>query len=154
MDQTALEACKKAAKSVADELGYELYDVRNYNEDGTEFLEVSVDKDYAITLDQVETYSNALSQALDKLDALIVSPYTLDVASPGAERDFPKEDLPKVIGRYVQVTQDAPKDTIVEGTIESFDGSILLLKRFFKGRKKLYRIPYEKIVKCRFLVKI
>ena len=99
MKKTALQKVEEIAKKIADELGYQLYGVRAYMEDGTEFLEVSVDKDYAITLDQITVYSDALSLKLDEVEELD-SPYTLDVTSPGAERDFPKEDLEKVIGYY------------------------------------------------------
>ena len=56
MKKTALQKVEEIAKKIADELGYQLYGVRAYMEDGTEFLEVSVDKDYAITLDQITVY--------------------------------------------------------------------------------------------------
>lgn len=72
-------------------------------------MEVSVDKDYAITLDQITVYSDALSLKLDEVEELD-SPYTLDVTSPGAERDFPKEDLRKVIGYYIGVKADNMKE--------------------------------------------
>lgn len=152
MTEIALKKAKEVAQKIADELGYQLYDVKVYSELGTEFLEVSVDKDYSITLDQIEIYSNKLSEALDSIEELS-SPYTLDVASPGAEREFPKEDLNKVIGYYVQVITNDVKDNEREGTIESFDGKILTLKRFIKGRKKIYEIPYESIKKCAFKIK-
>ena len=64
MKKTALQKVEEIAKKIADELGYQLYGVRAYMEDGTEFLEVSVDKDYAITLDQITVYSDALSLCL------------------------------------------------------------------------------------------
>ena len=81
MKKTALQKVEEIAKKIADELGYQLYGVRAYMEDGTEFLEVSVDKDYAITLDQITVYSDALSLKLDEVEELD-SPYTLDVTSP------------------------------------------------------------------------
>ncbi len=152
MKEEALSKAKAAARKVADSLGYQLYGVRAYTEGGTEFLEVLVDKDYQIDIDEIETYSNALSAMLDEIPELD-SPYTLDVASPGLEREFPKSDLDKVVGRYIQVTAQLEKDQKVEGTVDSFDGLTLVLKTFIKGRKKIYRIPVDKIVKCRFLAK-
>lgn len=152
MRKTALQKVEEIAKKIADELGYQLYGVRAYMEDGTEFLEVSVDKDYAITLDQITVYSDALSLKLDEVEELD-SPYTLDVTSPGAERDFPKEDLGKVIGYYIGVKADNMKEKEVFGTLESYDGTTVELKTFIKGRKKVYKIPYSDIKNCRFVIK-
>lgn len=152
MDKKAIEKAKEVAQQIADKMGYQLYDVKAYKEDGTEFLEVSVDKDYQITLDQIEAYSNALSEALDSVEELS-SAYTLDVASPGAEREFPKEDLPKLVHFYAEFETTDAKNKKVEGNIESFDGSTLVLKRFIKGRKKVYQIPFDSIVKCALKIK-
>lgn len=155
MDKRALEAAERAARQVCEEMGYQFYSIRAYRESGTEFLEVCIDHDYAITLEQIESYSQALGERLDSLSELS-EPYTLDVASPGAERDFPKEDLGKVVGRYIEVeaTGLAKGEKRAEGTIESFDGTTLVLKRFIKGRKKVYEIPFENITSCRFAIRI
>lgn len=155
MDKRALELAERAARETAETMGYQFYSIRAYKENGTTFLEVCVDKDYSVTLEQIEAYSQALGERLDTIEELD-EPYTLDVASPGAERDFPKEDLTKVVGRYVEVeTNNLPKgEKKAEGTIESFDGKTLVLKRFIKGRKKVYQIPYDDVVKCRFKVRI
>lgn len=97
-------------------------------------------------------YSDALSLKLDEVEELD-SPYTLDVTSPGAERDFPKEDLGKVIGYYIGVKADNMKEKEVFGTLESYDGTTVELKTFIKGRKKVYKIPYSDIKNCRFVIK-
>lgn len=155
MDKRALEAAEAAARQVCEEMGYQFYSIRAYRESGTEFLEICIDRDYAITLEQIESYSQALGERLDGL-AELADPYTLEVASPGAEREFPREDLGKVIGRYIEVeAADLPKgERKAEGTIESFDGQTLVLKRFIKGRKKVYEIPFSSIISCRFAVRI
>ncbi len=154
MEKTALSAAEKAARKTAEEMGYQFYSIRAYREGQTEFLEVCIDKDYRIGLDDVEAYSQKLGEELDKLPELS-TPYTLDVASPGAEREFPKEDIPKVLDRYIEVESTAlPQGEKAEGTIESFDGQTLVLKRFIKGRRKMYRLPYESILHCRFKVHI
>ena len=77
----------------------------------------------------------------------------MDVTSPGAERDFPKEDLGKVIGYYIGVKADNMKEKEVFGTLESYDGTTVELKTFIKGRKKVYKIPYSDIKNCRFVIK-
>lgn len=152
MEEGALKRIETAAKKVAEEMGYELCAVRSYREDGTDFVEVSVDKDYAISLDQIVLFSDALSSALDGLD-LPDEPFTLDVASPGAERAFPKEDLTKVVGRYVALQAEGFPEGEVEGILENFDGSTAVLKRYVKGRKKVYRVPVRSVARCRFAIK-
>lgn len=152
MRKEALERVEEIANELANEMGYQVYEVKSYMEDGTEFLEVSVDKDYAVTLDEITTFADALSLKLDDVEELD-SPYTLDVASPGAERDFPKEDLGKVIGFYMAIKAEEMDEEEVEGTLESFDGKTIELKRFFKGRKKVYKIDYDKVTGCRFVIK-
>lgn len=152
MKKEALEKVEQIANQLAQEMGYQIYEVKAYIEDGTEFLEISVDKDYAITLDEITVFSDALSTKLDEVEELD-TPYTLDVASPGAERDFPKEDLGKAIGHYIAVQAEGLAEKEVEGSLESFDGTTLELKRFFKGRKKIYKIDYSQVTRCRFVIK-
>lgn len=152
MKKEALEKVEQIADQLAQEMGYQIYEVKAYIEDGTEFLEISVDKDYAITLDEITVFSDALSTKLDEVEELD-TPYTLDVASPGAERDFPKEDLGKVIGHYIAIEAEDLAEKEVEGSLESFDGTTLQLKRFFKGRKKIYKIDYSQVTRCRFVIK-
>lgn len=155
MDKKTLEKIEAIAREVCAEQGCEFYSIRDYREDGTLFLEICVDKDYSITLEQIEAYSAVLGDKLDTLDELN-EPYTLDVCSPGAEREFPKEDLAKLVGRYMAVQAKNLKkgEKEAEGTLISFDGKTLLLRRFIKGRKKEYTIPLEDVEKCRLLVKI
>lgn len=152
MKEEALKKAREVAQSVADSMGYQLYGVKAYTEDGTEFLEIAVDKDYSISLDDITAYSDALSEKLDGVEELS-DPYTLDITSPGAERDFPKEDLSKLIGRYMGIEASSLKEKEVFGTLESFDGTTVELKRFIKGRKKVYKIPYADVIKCRFVIK-
>lgn len=151
MTETQLKKVEEVASALAKEMGYQLYSVKAYKEDGTEFLEVSVDKDYSISLDQITLYSDALSLKLDEVKELD-TPYTLDVASPGAERDFPKEDLAKVKGRYMGITASSQKEEVF-GTLEEVGQKAIKLKRFFKGRKKIYEIPIADITRCRFVIK-
>lgn len=152
MDAKAIEAARKAAQDTADRLGYQLYGVKLYREGSTQFLEVMVDKDYQVTLDQIEAYSNALSDALDAVVELD-EPYTLDVSSPGLEREFPKGDLAKVTGRYVEVDTAGENEGKSRGEIASFDGKTLVLKSFIKGRRKMTEIDLADIVSCRFAIK-
>lgn len=155
MDQKTLDKVTAIAAQVAQEMGFQLYSVKQYHENTTLFLEVCVDKDYSITLDQIEAYSDNLGTRLDQVEELS-EPYTLDVASPGAERDFPKEDLPKLIGRYMSIEADNLKkgEKSCEGTLISIENDTILLRRFIKGRKKEYQIPLTDVKKCRLLVKI
>lgn len=151
MTETQLRKVEEVASSLAKEMGYQLYGVKAYKENGTEFLEIAVDKDYAISLDEITRYSDALSVKLDDVKELD-TPYTLEVASPGAERDFPKEDLPKLKGHYVGILASCQKEEVF-GTLEEVGEKAIKLKRFFKGRKKIYEIPIGDITRCRLVIK-
>lgn len=154
MREIALQKAGETARKTAEEMGLEFVSARNYrDEDGTDFLEITVDHDYSITIDEIESYSQVLGERLDLIEELDQS-YMLDVCSPGAERDVPVEDLPKLIGRYLEVVAaNLKKGDRAEGTIESVEDGILTLKRFIKGQKKVYRIPLEDIKSCRLTVR-
>ena len=154
MRDIALKKAAELAEKLAEEQGLELVSYRSYkDEEGTEFLEILVDHDYRITIEEIEAYSQVLSDRLDTIEELD-GPYMLDVASPGVDRDVPKADLPKLLGRYLEITAENLKvGDRVEGTLESIENDVVALKRFIKGAKKVYRIPISDILNVRLTVK-
>ena len=80
------QAVLELAEPIAREQGCYIYDVEYVKEGGVWFLRVFTDKEEGgISLDECETVSRALSDALDRADPIGPN-YYLEVSSPGVER--------------------------------------------------------------------
>lgn len=67
-------------------------------------LRVVVDRDGGVGLDETSELSRALSDALDRSDAMGEGPYTLEVTSPGVDRPLSEErHWRRAQGRLVRV---------------------------------------------------
>ena len=79
------------AEPIAQNLGLMIYDVEFKKEGPDYFLRVYIDKeDGFITIDDCESVSRPLSDALDEYDP-IDKAYYLEVSSPGLERKLKKQ---------------------------------------------------------------
>ena len=83
---------------VADELGYELWDVEFVKEGTRRILRVTIDSEEGITIDDCERMHRAIDPVLDEADP-IESAYYLEVSSPGIERELRTE-------RHIEVGMD------------------------------------------------
>ncbi len=88
------------------ELGYELYEVAYKKEDGTNVLDIIIDKnqenDY-IDLDDCEKVSRAIDPILEEAD-IIADEYCLCVSSPGADRKLKKDsDYQRNMGKDIEI---------------------------------------------------
>jgi ribosome maturation factor RimP len=85
--------------------GFDLEDVELRSVGRQLLVRVLVDGEDGITLDDVATVSQAVSEALDPSDVLGDEPYTLEVSSPGVDRPL---ILPRHwrrnVGRLVAIT--------------------------------------------------
>ena len=98
------------AQPLADELGLELWDVRFVKEGAEHYLRVFIDKPEGISIDDCVNMSHALDKPLDDADPISVS-YTLEVSSPGAERELARpEHFEKYIGEKIQVRFVRPQE--------------------------------------------
>ncbi|MFT4147380.1 MAG: hypothetical protein QM632_01095 [Micrococcaceae bacterium] len=85
---------------------------------------VDVDKDEAVTLDEISDFSTKLSQALDQQD-VSDSEYLLEVFSPGADTPLTQErHFKRAIGKIVLVDT---VDTSYRGVLESIDPDKIVL---------------------------
>ena len=83
--------------------GRGIWDVEYVREAGTWFLRVYLDKEGGVTIDDCETVSRPLSDALDEADPIEGS-YTLEVGSAGAERALKRpSDFQRFLGSPVLV---------------------------------------------------
>jgi len=82
---------------VAENLGYELYNLEYVKEGGERFLRLFIDKEGGVSLNDCEEVSRAAEVVLDEQDP-ISSAYRLQVGSPGVERKLTK---PRHYMRYI-----------------------------------------------------
>lgn len=139
-----LEKIKEVAKKECDELNLELVSVRFYhdNEMG-DMLEILVDKDYNITMDEIEAFTDRINPILDSIPELDI-PYTLDISSGGSIREIPFSDTKKLIDKYLDITLSKGGETITAKVV-SFENDILTVVYFIKGRKKQLPLKEEDI---------
>ena len=72
---------------IAADLGLSLWDVRFIKEGTQHYLRVFIDKDGGVSMDDCVAMSRALQEPLDREDP-IKEAYTLEVSSPGIEREL------------------------------------------------------------------
>ena len=95
---------------VADELGYELWDVEFVKEGTRRILRVTIDSEEGITIDDCEKMHRAIDPVLDEADP-IESAYYLEVSSPGIERELRTDrHIEACLGCRVELKLYAPKD--------------------------------------------
>lgn len=111
------------AEPLAEELGLQIWDVR-FLKEGTEwYLRVFIDKAEGVDIDDCVNMSHALDKPLDDGDFISQS-YTLEVSSPGVERELVKEEhYTKCLGEKIKVKLIRPYEGEREfsGALESYD---------------------------------
>ena len=116
-------------KPIAEANGVDIYDVEYVEEAGEWYLRAYIDKEGGVTIDDCETVSRALSDALDNPE-FIEDAYYLEVSSPGLGRTLKKDrHFEKSIGKEVDVKTFKPVDGSKEftGTLKSFDKDTVTL---------------------------
>ena len=130
-----------------------LSDIKWINNNG-KILQISIEKkDGSMDIDTCEKVSEDISPVIDNI---IDMKYTLEVCSPGAEREI--KDLNKLnnyIGKHIYVRFKHPLEKKIElfGDIEEA-GECLKLKYKDKTRVKYIEIDLDNIEKARFAVNI
>lgn len=101
-------------------LGMDLEDVEVRSAGRHRRISVVIDRDGGVDLDAIAEASRAVSDALDAVDVMGESPYTLEVTSPGVDRPL---TLPRHWRRNAgrRVTISLADGTTVEGRIVSAD---------------------------------
>ncbi len=103
-------AVRKIAESLAEELGYVLWDVEYVKVGADMYLRITIDNEEGITIEDCERMHRAIDPLLDEADP-IEDAYHLEVSSPGIEREL-KEDwqINACEGWDVEVRLYAPID--------------------------------------------
>lgn len=155
MDRT--EHLRELFLPVLEELDVRLYDLV-YRTNGREHtLEVSImKKDGSMDLDTCAAVSEKLSEVLDKEDP-IAEEYTLEVCSPGAEREIKDlDELDDMKGEYVYVRLKHPFKKMLEftGEILSVEDGLITLEYRDKAARRKAEFTKEDIDYIRLAVRI
>ncbi len=101
---------KALAEPIAQELGYELWDVEYVKEGAEYYLRITIDSPEGITIDDCEKMHRAIDPVLDEADP-IEGFYHLEVSSTGIERELKTDrHIEASIGWDVEVKLYAPVD--------------------------------------------
>lgn len=111
------------SSGVAADMGVYVVDVSYKKTAGKNVLCFYIDKDGGVGIDDCEAFSRAVEVKLDECDP-IESDYSLEVSSPGADRQLKKErEFKYYIGRDVDVKLYKAVDGVKEftGVLKSYD---------------------------------
>jgi ribosome maturation factor RimP len=140
-----LQRLAELGEQAAAGSGIEIAEVQLRGAGKARLLRVYIDKEGGVTHGDCELISQRLSKLLDDEDAVPGDGYTLEVSSPGVERNLAKpRDFQRVIGQKIRLTvRNAIEDqTRFEGKLTGFANQVLHLE-VSPGR--LLQVPLEQV---------
>jgi len=131
------DAVAALARPVVERAGCTLWDVEYVKEAGEWFLRVYIDKEGGVGINDCESVSRPLSDALDQADPIPGS-YTFEVSSAGLDRALKRpEHFAACLGQTVDVKLYRPIDGRREytGALEGFENGDVTAggRRFSRG---------------------
>lgn len=143
MDKTILDKIESIAKQEAEKENLQFVSCRFYHHSTLgNTLEILVDKDFQITLDEIDKYTNNVSILLDDIEEFD-EPYMLDVCSGGSEREIQFEDLYRLIEQYIDIDLNNGEKLLAK--LLNYNEEEIEVVYFIKGRKKKQIIKFEDI---------
>lgn len=108
--ENTTDTAARLAQPLLEELGLTLWDLRFEKEGSLWYLRYFIDKEGGVTIDDCEQFSRAVEKKLDAADPISQS-YTLEVSSPGIERELTRDWHFRVcMGQEVAVRLIRPVD--------------------------------------------
>lgn len=121
---------EELAAPILEEMGLQLWDVVYEKEGSGWYLRYYVDKEGGIDINSCEAFSRAISDVLDEADPIDGS-YTLEVSSPGIERQLTRDwHFEVLMGQQLLVRLIRPVEGVRDfiGTLTDYrDGTLTLL---------------------------
>ena len=155
MDRT--ERIKEMFAPILQQMDIRLYDLVYHTSGREKILEVSIMKqDGSMDLDTCAAVSERLSEVLDENDP-INEEYTLEVCSPGAEREIRDlGELDDMAGEYVYVRLKEPFKKMLEitGEIQNVENDVITLEYRDKAARRKAEFTKENIDFIRLAVRI
>lgn len=133
-----MDKIHEIAGRVAQTHGVELVEAELKGGGKARTLRVTIDKPAGVTHEDCANVSRELSTILDVEDAVPGGAYTLEVSSPGLDRELLKpRDFERFAGSRVKLMTREPVNgnRHFEGRLESFNGDRLVLETL-SGKKK------------------
>lgn len=116
-------------------------------------LTVYIDKKGGVTIDDCENVHRAIDEPLDELDPTNGAAYTLNVSSPGLDREIKTDkDFERNLGEELEINlyQKLLKSKKYVGTLELYDKEKITIKN---QKGELIEIPRSKIAKATKYIK-
>ncbi len=105
-----VNAVREIAEPLAESLGYFIWDVEYVREGAQWYLRITIDSEDGIDINDCEKMHRAIDPLLDEADP-IEDAYTLEVSSPGIERDLKNDmQIEACEGWDVEIKLYAPLD--------------------------------------------
>lgn len=107
------------------EHGYELFEIKFFQAGARAVLRIIIDSESGIAIADCEKASKELSLMLDVEDFSSTRPYTLEITSPGIDRQLKTErDFRRTAGRFavVQMRPEYPGKRTVRGKVTGCTG--------------------------------
>ncbi|PBC60783.1 ribosome maturation factor RimP [Streptomyces sp. Tue6028] len=153
MSTTQSERLRELLEPLVGSQGLDLEEIAVDSVGRKRVLRVVVDSDSGADLDQIADVSRALSAKLDETDAMGEGEYTLEVGTPGAERELTEHR------HYVRATDRLVKFQLTEGgelvarILKIDDDGLDVEVPGVKGRKPTARhLAFEDVAKARVQV--
>lgn len=146
----SVEEITEMLDGIARPMGIEIVEVE-CNEK-TCALTVYIETERGVDLDTCEKFHNAISDPIDELDPSFGEPYTLNVSSPGLDRQFKTtRDYERNLGKEIEVKLYAPMKgkKFMQGVMTAFDDTTVTL---IIGKEE-FKIPRNKIAKINKAIK-
>jgi ribosome maturation factor RimP len=135
-------------EQAAEGTGIEIVEIQLRGGGSARLLRVYIDKPGGVTHGDCELISTRIGALLDETDALPGDSYTLEVSSPGIERNLTKpRDFERAVGQKIKLLFHEPLagKQRLEGTLTAFSGDALELEIEPGSRS---RIPLDQIRKA------
>lgn len=127
---STVQVAADLAQPVLEELGLRLWDVRFEKEGSLWFLRYFIDKDGGVDIRDCEAFSRGVDQLLDQEDPIDQS-YTLEVSSPGIERELTRDwHFETCLGQTIHLRLIRPVEGIRDfvGVLVQYQNDELILQ--------------------------
>jgi ribosome maturation factor RimP len=147
------EELKEHIREEAERFDYQLVDISTKGRD-TFFMEVVLDKEGGITLDECGEFNRRITSWIEEQN-LFKGSYTLDVCSPGLDRELKSEgDFSWALGKEVKVTMHKAiggKSVIIGELLEVDNKTDIVIKE--AGGSKIH-VDMDNVAKAKLHVEI
>lgn len=125
MAQSVAERVRKIVEPYAQQLSLDIWDIVYKKEGSDWYLRIFIDKGGGVSVDDCVDFTHLITKPLDEADPISQS-YTLEVSSPGIERELKADwHFKKYIGSRIMLRTIRPVNNTRDfaGVLKDYDGS-------------------------------